>query len=233
MKNLIYIFLLTSIFLFNSCKESVIQPTDELLGYDYFPTKIGKYIIYNVREIYHDDAVDLHDTSYYKIKEVITSEFTDETGRICQRIERFIKDKTVNDTIFEIKDVWTACLTLNNLEQIEENFKYVKLVFPLKEGVSWDGNVYNTQDKWEYEIQNLGESYTVNGTNYSETATVLQYIEKNFVKDDYSVEVYAKNIGMIYKEKKLLVLDSDSQSANYGKVSTGYEIKMEAISYSN
>ena len=54
--------------------------------YEYFPTEIGAYVIYDIDETIYD----LQTTSeQYQIKELIESEFTDNLGRKSLRIERY------------------------------------------------------------------------------------------------------------------------------------------------
>ena len=43
-----------------SCKKDVAPPVD--VGYDYFPTNVGHWIIYDVVSIVHDAPVNKHDT---------------------------------------------------------------------------------------------------------------------------------------------------------------------------
>ncbi|PJA07890.1 MAG: hypothetical protein COX70_05320, partial [Flavobacteriales bacterium CG_4_10_14_0_2_um_filter_32_8] len=78
MRNSLYIFFLISIFIFSCSKKEEVIPPD--LGYDYAGLEVGRYIIYDVDSFYYDDFTDTIDTSYFKIKEVVDSKFTDLEG---------------------------------------------------------------------------------------------------------------------------------------------------------
>ena len=71
---------------------------------------------------------------------VIADTITDNFGRPGYKIERYERKSNLLD--WEIKDIWTTVLTEDGAEWIEENMRFLKMVFPLREGVEWDGNRY-------------------------------------------------------------------------------------------
>lgn len=188
---------------FSSCKEEVQTPP--YMGYDYFPDTAGHYVVYRVDSIWLDDVFNRRDTYEFKRKEWIESKFLDNADRISQRIERYKRPLDNQPfTINNITDVWYATLLPQRAEKIEENIKYVKLIFPLKEDVQWDGNAFNIIDDFgiNYRMYNVHKPFSVPVTNFSfdSTVTVLQIDWKPlFDYRTYSLEVYAKNIGLVYK----------------------------------
>ena len=127
---------LLSVFLLLSCKKDVEVPPD--VGYSYFPDRVGKYVIYEVDSTRQNDSLDVDTTYHYLLKEVIESIITDNEGRPSLRIERYVKyyDPLVpySQMQWTLKDVWMATLTSTTAETVEENVRYLKLVFPLKKG---------------------------------------------------------------------------------------------------
>lgn len=220
---------------FFSCEKN--KPiTEEDMGYPYFPDDVGKWIIYDVtyREI--DDTMGIDTTYYYQIKEIIESKFIDDENREAMRIERYIKyyndTITDNDTIpfdsvpWTIKDVWYANLTQNTAEKVEENVRYLKLKFPIRDGFSWNGNIFNTNEPWDYTYKDIHQAKTINGILFDSTITVQQRDILNLVQNEYAVEIYAKNIGLVYKE-----CDTLTTYVN-GEINKGSELKMKIVSYS-
>ena len=206
----------------NSCNKDVTPPD---AGYGYFPTKIGNWIIYDVVSIEHDAPVNKHDTSIIQIKEVIESIFFDNEHRETQRIERYTRN---NDTQpWVIKDVWSSNLTASTAEKDEENVRFIKLTFPVKKGKTWDGNASNSLDVWNYQYTEVNVPYTINNLSFDSTVTVLQIDEENIVEKKHALEIYAKNVGMIYKE--LILLDTEID----GTITIGSELTMTIISYGN
>ena len=135
---------------------------------NYFPLLLGKQIVYDVDSIYYTQS----DCSKYHIKSqmkyVISDTFTDRRG--FKPLPAYILD--VYSRPYD-GAVWTPLrviyLTPNgaDLMYTQDQTQYVKLKFPLTEGVSWKGNLYaNTSDSdfaflknWDYTCQNLHLSY--------------------------------------------------------------------------
>ena len=59
---------------------------------------------------------------------------------------------------------------------------------------------YNIWGKWNYEYQNVNDNLSVNGLLFDSTLVVLQNDQLNLISKIYSIEKYAKKIGLIYKE---------------------------------
>ena len=210
---LTYSILIISIFL-SSCEK---KGEAEDFHYEYFPTDIGTYVVYEVDETIYD----LQTTQEtYQIKELIESEITDNLGRPSLRIERY-KRATENDE-WEIKDVWYATRTNSQAEKIEENVRYVKLSFPVRDYQEWDGNVYNTENEWLYYYDSIGDSRTINGESFEKTVKVVQRENYNLIEQEDAYEIYAEGVGLIYR--KLIDLDfNDNQT-------TGRELYQKFIS---
>ncbi|CAG5077881.1 hypothetical protein [Parvicella tangerina] len=179
---------------FVGCKKSDNQPAK--MYYNYFPTEIGVWTEYEVREIIHNANVG-SDTSYYFLKEVVAEEFIDNQGRVTFRIERFKKD-SLNEE-YTISDVWYSNLTNTTAEKVEENIRFVKLVFPVNENKSWDGNAYNTDIEWDYEYDSLHVERSYNNLIFDSTIKVQQVDNVNPIQKQLAYEVYANYIGLIRK----------------------------------
>ena len=87
------ILFLFTLVLIASCKKDKEEPVD--FKYEYAPQTIGHYCVYSVLEITHDDAVDIHDSTAYILKEKIESGFIDDQGRPSLRIERSKYDSKI------------------------------------------------------------------------------------------------------------------------------------------
>jgi len=191
-------FLLVLSFLFSACKKETEDMSVEM-KYSYYPNNIGHWVIYKVDSIIWDDnfTPPRIDTFHYYIKELIESNFYDNSGRQAQRLERYFRR---NDTLeWTIKDVWYSNVTASAAEKVEENERFVKLVFPVIPGHIWNGNVYNTRDEWDYEYTAVDEQLSINSLNFDSTLTVKQYEDSTAINKDYSEEKFAKNVGLIFK----------------------------------
>ncbi len=187
-----------SLLLSSSCKkEKAAEEVD--LGFAYYPTEIGRYIIYQVDSISYNDfftPVKI-DTAHFQIKEVIESQFTDNEGRTSERIERFVR--THDSLPWVLRDVWYQTVSNSRAEKVEENVRFVKLTFPVQENQKWNGNAFNSIGNYTYEIDKLDTKKSIGQLIFDSTLTVNQILDSNLIEKKYQVEMYAKNIGMIYK----------------------------------
>lgn len=185
----------------DSCKKDPPPTVD--LGLNYFPANVGHYVVYEVDSTVYDDFNHDTDVYRYQVKELIESEFTDNEGRPALRIERWIKN--YNDTIpyssmpWTLSRVWYAVRTLNQAERVEENIRYIRLVFPVKENTTWNGNAQNTIGEWDYEYENVDEAFHAGNTHFDSTLTVIQKNDINLLEHRFYRERYARNIGLIEK----------------------------------
>ena len=208
--------------LFSSC----LKPTNELADfyYQYYPNEINSWIEYEVTEIVHGTLSS--DTLNYFLKEIKTNEFYDNEGQIATRIERFWKFNPNED--YSIKDVWQEKVTSTTAEKVEENNRYVKLIFPVKYGDYWDGNAFNSMPYCEYALDSIHQPFSINNYTFDSSLMVLQKDLYTAVDYQNAYEVYAKNIGLIYKKD----VDLNINLYNITNINEGSELEMRIINYS-
>src|SRR5262245_18708694 len=136
------LFILGFVWLLSGCKKDPVVESPPDLGYDYFPVSVGKYIVYDVDSTRYRaiQADTIH--AVYRIKEQLDSVFTDNQGRTTYKLVRYVKNysPTVSyDSMqWTIKDVWVVNIIKTNAEEVEENIRYVKLIFPVAANSSWN-----------------------------------------------------------------------------------------------
>ncbi|OWY24180.1 hypothetical protein C7N43_05505 [Sphingobacteriales bacterium UPWRP_1] len=187
-------------------------------GYAYFPIDSGYWITYEVDSVLYSTFLTQGvDTVHAEVKELFSTPFTDNEGRQAITIERYTR---YSDTIaWEniIPTVWYAVKDSQQAERMEGELRFQNMVFPVLDGLKWYGNAHiNTnQDNttnyagWQYQYQQTGTPQTVNGFTFNQTTTVLQNDYEDLVTKIYSREVYARNVGMIEKERWILQLGSN------------------------
>ncbi|HQV79277.1 MAG TPA: hypothetical protein PLJ42_12135 [Chitinophagales bacterium] len=196
-----------------SCKkETEVVQFD--FGYNYFPDDSGKYVIYKVDSvIFNDfDPSNLKRFSTQFVKEIVTEEFIDNLGRKAKKLERYISTDTTQP--WQFWNVWYFIKNKTNVEQVEDNIRYVKLIFPLKIDDSWHGNKYfetnhfpfldlrytTTNFDWEYKLTEKDALYSNLNFSSDSTLTILQIADSSNVQKVYSLERYSRNVGLVYKE---------------------------------
>ena len=196
-----YVVLILTCILLVACEKDQPVPTDP--GYDYFPNQLGHYCIYDVDSTFYDDFTG--DTFYfhYQVKEVIESYFTDNQGRTAMRIERYRRDYndsiSINDVPWHLSRIWSFTRTNDRAEKLEENIRYVRLAFPVKNAKYWNGNSFNNQGEWNYKYILSDVPYSLNNMIFDSTLAVQQIRRINEIEHREYVELYAKHVGLIEK----------------------------------
>jgi hypothetical protein len=199
---------------FWSCRKSE-QYVSTNMYYSYYPVEVNSWIEYEVEEVFHTSFGS--DTIRYFLKEIITEDFTDDQGRNTQRIERFWKDSLSGN--YSLKDVWYSNVTNTTAEKVEENIRFTKLIFPISDSKSWDGNALNTMGTWEYELDSIHTEKTINSLYFDSTITVLQIDNVNPFQYQVASETYANHVGLIQKD----YINIDNEE--------GSELRLHVISY--
>ncbi len=229
----------------NSTKETLDLP----LLQDYYPMQVGRVFTYRLDSTALTNFSTQLTKKYYLAKDSVESQFTDNLGRQSFRIYRYLRD-----TLSLQPWVYTATYyaTINNDNQsaefVDNNIRFLKMRLPITNGSQWQGNTYidtksaNSDlkyfDGWVYELQNVGGSYNVRKGNFTNTITVFQHDETlpnvpfttslSFQERDYSIEVYAKGVGLIYKD---FLHYTWQTSPSPGYQSNSYGVRLSLVDY--
>lgn len=239
------------------CNKTVLDENFQVnLGHEYFPLEVGKYIVYEVDSIYYyfnDEIGGIAKVeSSSQIREEIVDTLRDNIGRQTFIIHRFYRK---NDSQpWQIKDAWTSLKETQSAEKVEENLRFVKMVFPVEEDQTWDGNLFVDEEQnvpfiqfpsgdvlsivmfknWSYSVLSKDSPDVIGGNIFDETLQIIQADDENLIEKRYSVEKYAKNVGLIYKEQQ--ILDTQCISECIGqpwedKAEKGFILRMNAIDF--
>ena len=168
------------------------------MTYNYFPIEIGHTWIYDVDSIGYDDNTGktVIDTFSYQYKETITENFIDADGKQSQKLARYYRKNNL-DTWVSV-NVWVVKKDNLRAEKVQENIRFVKLVFPLSINSFWNGNMYNNLVSDNYFVDYFDKPSTVNGINYNQTIKVRRDSSINAIEEIRQLEIYARNIGLVY-----------------------------------
>jgi hypothetical protein len=243
-KKFLTLFLLVagSVVFFASCKKNddgIADPTR-----NYFPLTFGKYVTYEVDSIYYDEDLCTQYRIKSQLKYVVTDTFTDRrtlNNRLWYILDVF--SRPYDGALWRPHSVVLLNPTTNSLDWAQNQVKYVKMMFPIKEGMKWAGNKYapvndaqfSFLQNWNYEYKNVQQSYNTNYLNFDNTVTVLENDESvNYPDVDtgvaahriYSKSVYAYNVGLVYRE-----LTYTTYKAYNAQCLNGYSVVMRAIDH--
>lgn len=205
-----------------SCNKFENMPKPDM-GLNYFPLKVNSVVIYNVDSTVYSDFNNSTTNYLFQLKDTVTNKFTDIQGNETYRIERYKKTAT-QDWFFQ--KVITRKIINNRAEEVIDNKRYVRLVFPPTLQSTWNGNLYNDLGEWRHEVKELDVPLTIGSNQLDSTISISQYSEINLIREDIYDETYAKNIGLVIKEVK--AIDKDIST---GRTRRGFTYKMQLDSY--
>jgi hypothetical protein len=169
---------------------------------------LGKFIVYDVDSTVYDDN-NMDTINYrYRIKEKLEENFFDNEGRAAVKLVRYIKKYnplvSYDNIPWSLKDVWSVVKTTTTFEVVEEDVRFTKLVFPVREAAEWNGNAFNTLGEWPYTYLYTDRKEMINGSTFDNVLCVEQKDDKrkNAIHRQYFIEKHAKNIGLVYREIK-------------------------------
>jgi hypothetical protein len=203
-----------------SCKSELLETVDpSIYGYEYYPLEVGKQWIYEVDSIQFDignNNLPVSDSVRFYIKEEIKELLKDQLGQDLYRIERYRSQNP--DGPWANLDVVTASKSTNQAFRTENNLRIINLVFPLEDRIRWDGLAYVAEDViifvkgeklelfkgWEFQVSDFAASENIGSVAYQDIVTVQQADEDSVIELRYSIEKYAKGIGLVYRERRIL-----------------------------
>ena len=213
---------------FFSCKKTTVATGDQTVNY--FPISLGKYVTYDVDSVvYIGDTLCNQYETRTQLKYAIDDTFRDNLNRLSYIMDVFSRQddggkwvaiRTILLTQGIIPPLVLpapAGVPTSNILYSQDGTQYEKLVFPIVNGQSWPGNQFVSSvdpslqylQNWTYSYQDLGKPYNNGYNNYQNTVTVLEDNESvNYPQIDsaltayriYEKEIYAYNVGMVYKE---------------------------------
>ena len=233
LKRFVYLFLFFAFIFACGKKKALTEPV--IQGFDYYPTTPGKYVIYDVDSILYIQLP--KDTLEYKyrIKEKISDTFTDKLGRAVYRLERYIKkynSKVPYDSMpWTIKEAWQVNADTKNVQVVEDNNRFTKLIFPVRLMASWDGNAYNTLGSQIYEYEYIDRPEIINSNSLNAVLKVNQFYFRTAISLQNYCEKYARGIGLVYREMTFVVNRKTLSFPIENNIDSGMVYRQSFVSY--
>jgi hypothetical protein len=183
-------------------------------------------------------------TKSYIAKDSVVNTFTDNIGRKAFTLFRYLTD-TLQLQPYTYNATYVYFIDSNKIEWLNDNLKFIVLANPLSTNTSWKGNAFiqprnittNTRyADWDYTYTAIDADFTTRKGIIKNTTTVLQIADSTapifnpnvLYGKTYSAEVYAKGIGLVYKDFMNYFYQT-TPTRNYEAGSFG--IKLNLIDY--
>jgi hypothetical protein len=197
------------------------------LGYEYYPLRVGKYLHYRVDETTYALARPAVSRTY-EIRETLTDSFPGSAGETLYRVERAVRTTGGN---WQIDSVMTAWRTVDRALRNQNGNTEIKLVFPLANRQRWNGNLFNTLGERLFEMNGLARPLTLGTQRFDSTVTVVQQNDSTLVALRRHREVYARDVGLVRRERANLFYCSTPGCAGQGKIDFGMQQTSTLIGY--
>ena len=164
-------------------------------------------------------------------------------GKVVFRIKRFEKKAVADKWIF--RDIVSAERDSVQAIRTEDNFRMLKLVFPLRLRQVWNSTLYfdNTVEikagkkeivlfkNWESEVISIGKKAVVLDKAFSDVLELFQANDENSIELRRVREKYAKGIGLISSEMEILDTQKPAAVPWRKKAQSGFILKQYLIEY--
>ncbi len=231
---------------FFSCSPEKEEFTTEPLS-DYMPLVVGKYITYRLDSMVFKQFGSVTEIHEYQVKHQVDAIITDNSGNQSYRINRYIRDAAgVQPWQVQIEGTFYITPKSDQIEVIEDNLRFIKLHLPIRDGFSWKGNSYLTDDPyspagynfsndndmedWDFYYENFAprDVYTVEQVD--ESLNVPITVPTAYASRSRGVEKYSKNIGLVYREYELWEYQPNTGGSG-GPYKNGFGITMWMIDH--
>jgi hypothetical protein len=206
------------ILVFASCKKDTGEVVLPAIS-DYAPLVVGKFITYKIDSLVFINFNTTEAHRFYEVKYLVTDSLKDNLNRKAFKIVRFIRTGAPNPFVQD--NAFMAINTGDTYEFVENYGRYLKLSQPIVDDFTWKGNRYldaissstlNYLEDWDYTYDRVGmapkspldtlglgkNTITVNHINEEYELPVTP--TTTYATKDFSKEVYAKGIGMVYRK---------------------------------
>lgn len=230
-----------------SCKEhELLQPYLQISRY--YPLEPGRVMIYRMDSTSTTPFGAALQTHSYHIKDSFVNTFLDNSGRVSYRVFRYISD-TAEAQPWQYLVSYFVTPVQDGIELVDDNnLRYIKIKSPARDGFTWQGNSYidtrsagspyQYMDEWNYTYSNTDALFTTLMGEVDSTITVNQADETSpegpfdpafYQQRNFSKEVYAKGVGLVYREFLHWTWQTDPPPAHYESDSYGITLNLMKV----
>ena len=214
------IFSFLILFSFFSCERELEEPM-QTVGLDYISLRIGSQWEYEVSQTIYFGENDSEDSNFFyrdRIRTVFVNDAKEQVF-IIQRNKSEDRSNWVKE-----KD-YTLLVREGNIVRTIDNQPIVILIESIRDGATWDGNKYRSQNSDEFVAKRVGD-----------TSSEIFQIEQEDSDDqitfrDIRYESYEKGIGMVELYYEVLTYCSRNDCLGEQLIDSGSKIHMKLLNY--
>ncbi|MDE1191958.1 MAG: hypothetical protein PW786_07460 [Arachidicoccus sp.] len=214
---------------------------------EYMPMHLGDVQLYRLDSLVPTAFGQSMITKSYIAKDTVVAQRLDAVGDTTFDVSRFVTD-TLRSGSWALTTAYQIVYTKNTCDLIQADGKrFIKLSTPVRNGYFWDGNQYfvsganqSSSDSdwayygWNYSYDSVGASYNSAYNVYSNAVIVNEINDLEpfdpdaYIQTQYAQEVYAKGVGLIYRNM-LFYMYQGSSNLGSGYDLSSFGIKLTRI----
>ncbi len=205
--------------------ETIVQNEFPVSGREYFPLETGRFWEYDVEEHhwnYNRDSV-----VRCQFRERIDTVFLGATGEPTYRIVRSRRDDSLG--VWREDSTLALVNTADLLRSTSNNVPAIELLFPVREGKSWNPNLFNSATTYAglRTYAGMDASLTLPyGRSFARTLRVIDEPQNSEVNRREQESAYAWGIGRIYRRRQILDYCNSQQVAEGRcQIGSGYIVR--------
>lgn len=176
-------------------------PSDAALGRDFLPVEVGRFWEYDVTEVqwnFNDSSV-----ARYQLRERVDTVYAGADGEPTYRVVRARRATAGGQ--WRDEAVFALVRTTQLVRRTLANIPTVELMFPVREGLTWNPNLFNDLDSTERRYTDLDQPLALpDGRQFARTVRVVDMGEDNLINRREDVSVYARSVGRVRRVHRAL-----------------------------
>ncbi len=212
----------------STCTQSL--DPQPIFGTNYQPEQIGHFVEYVVRETTFK-LNQPSETVSYEIRDMIRNTYQSVGNELTVEVHRYNRKNGREN--WNLQNIYVFRKNNFNVIRVENAIPYVRMVFPIRNGKTWNGNSMNDLGLEMYRIEELGKEITIGSNKLNETATVVQRNDSTLVDKNVRYDVYANGIGIVYSRQEKVFYCQNPNAACFGKYipESGSMVEMKMYNY--
>ena len=205
---------------FFSCERELEEPI-QTVGLDYISLRIGSQWEYEVSQTIYFGENDSEDSNFFyrdRIRTVFVNDAKEQVF-IIQRNKSEDRSNWVKE-----KD-YTLLVREGNIVRTIDNQPIVILIESIRDGATWDGNKYRSQNSDEFVAKRVGDT----------SSEIFQIVQEDsddqITFRDIRYESYEKGIGMVELYYEVLTYCSRNDCLGEQLIDSGSKIHMKLLNY--
>lgn len=227
MKSFCYFLFIVLVFeLVGACDSGSEVPADDTRAY--YPLRKGLYQIYDVERTEY--VLGNPTTIIYQLKTVVVDSFLNPQNNYTYVLHRSLRYN--ESDAWQYIDTWSVRTAMNETVLQLENLSVVTLQYPVRAALAWNSNVYNTLEKNIFSIESFRTEELIGENSFDDCVTIRQADNDDYIVFlDQRKEIYARNVGLVYKDSTALQYCTQNDCLGLQQVEQGVVYKQIIRSY--